>query len=389
MIGSVCSVSYCSVYLCKNLLGAVAPHITAQGAFTTDQIGTLSSTYFITYAVGQLINGMIGDKIRGKYMVSLGLLLASICFFLLPSTLNYSCAPYIIYGMAGFFLAMIYAPMVKTVAENTLPEHATRCGVANTLGSYLGSPLAGVMAATLSWQGVFTVSSGIMAFMGIVFFSAMTLYERRGIVKYDQFRAKKDTGDSIRVLLQRRIIKFTFIAMLTGIVRTTVIFWLPTYISQHLGFPPEQASLIYTGATLVTASSAFAALFVYERLKRNMDLTILIMFTCSAASFLAVYFLRQPVANILFMVLAILSSNAASSMLWSRYCPSLRDTGMVSSATGFLDFSSYMAASLSSKLFAGAVGSIGWGNLILVWFILMCSGIAVAIPRKTPNKSTI
>lgn len=200
MIGSVCSVSYSAVYLSKNILGAVAPHIAAQGAFTTDQIGNLSSIYFITYAVGQLINGMIGDKIKGKYMVSLGLILASICFFLLPTTAPYAYTPYITYGMAGFFLAMIYAPMVKTVAENTLPEHATRCGVANTLGSHLGSPLAGVMAAALPWQGVFTVSSGIMAFMGIVFFSAMTLYERRGIVKYDQFRPKKDTGGSIPFL---------------------------------------------------------------------------------------------------------------------------------------------------------------------------------------------
>ena len=53
---------------------------------------------------------------------------------------------------------------------------------------------------------------------------------------------------------------------------------------------------------------------------------------------------------------------------------------MVSSATGFIDFMSYMSASISSTLFANAVNSIGWGNLILVWFGLMVAGIIVALP---------
>jgi sugar phosphate permease len=60
---------------------------------------------------------------------------------------------------------------------------------------------------------------------------------------------------------------------------------------------------------------------------------------------------------------------------------------MVSSATGFLDFMSYMAAAASSTLFANAVSQIGWGNLILIWCGLMLFGVAISIPRKTKNLS--
>ena len=168
--------------------------------------------------------------------------------------------------------------------------------------------------------------------------------------------------------------------MLTGIVRTAVVFWLTTYISEHLGFPPETAALIFTISTIVISAAAFVAVFVYESLGRNMNLTILLAFVVSALSFLLAFFFRQPVINVGLMVLAILACNCASSMLWSRYCPSLRDTGMVSSATGFLDFMSYMAASVSSSLFANAVSSIGWGNLVLVWAGLMAIGVIIALP---------
>jgi sugar phosphate permease len=132
----------------------------------------------------------------------------------------------------------------------------------------------------------------------------------------------------------------------------------------------------------VISFTTFIAVFVYERLGHNMNKTVLLMFVCATVFFALTYFVKQPVLNIVCIVLAIMSSNGAASMLWSRYCPSLRDTGMVSGATGFLDFSSYMAAAMANLVFANAVSSIGWENLILVWLGLMIVGVAVSLPYK-------
>lgn len=69
-------------------------------------------------------------------------------------------------------------------------------------------------------------------------------------------------------------------------------------------------------------------------------------------------------------------------MMWSCYCPSLKHTGMVSSATGYLDFISYMAASISSSVFAALVGKIGWHYIVLIWFVLMTLGLTVSLSYK-------
>ncbi len=145
--------------------------------------------------------------------------------------------------------------------------------------------------------------------------------------------------------------------------------------------------MLFTVATLVISFTTFVTVFVYEQLKRNMDLTILLAFILSAVSFLLVYFIKWSPLNIALMVIAIMSSNGAATMLWSRYCPSLKDTGKVSSATGFLDFMSYMAAAASTTLFANAVTSIGWKNLILIWFVIAVFGIMVSLPRKLVKKA--
>ena len=118
-----------------------------------------------------------------------------------------------------------------------------------------------------------------------------------------------------------------------------------------------------------------------------MDLTLFLAFGSAVVWFIPVFFIEYPMLNIIFLILAIMSSNSAGTMLWSRYCPSLRDTGMVSTATGYLDFMSYMAASVSSTLFANAVSVIGWKNLILIWMLLMLLGVLICIPinRKTAD----
>jgi len=387
MIGSLCSISYFAVYIARNILSAVTPQMVALG-YTEEYIGSISSLYFVFYAVGQLINGAIGDKIKAKWMISTGLLGAAMTNFIFSRMTLYPTAAMIVYSLTGYFLSMIYGPMTKVVSENTEPHHATRCSLGYTFASFFGSPTAGLLASFLAWQSVFAVSSGVLVLMSVTGFCFFTAFERKKIVQYGKYKAQEKGSGNIRVLIEHEIIRFSVISIITGVVRTSVVFWLPTYIAQYLGFTPQTSAAIFTAATLVISMTAFLAVFVYERLNRNMHKTILIMFSSAAVFFALTYFVRQPVFNIIFMIAAIMSSNASASMLWSRYCPSLRDTGMVSSATGFLDFLSYMAAAAANLIFANAASVIGWGNLILVWLGLMIVGVAIMLPYDRLKKKS-
>lgn len=380
-IGLLCSVSYLAVDIARNILSAVTPQM-LEGGYNEEVIGTVSSVYFVCYAVGQLINGAIGDKIRAKWMIFMGLLGAGVANIVFSIVSADPTAAVVAYGFTGFFLSMIYGPMTKVVSENTEPIYATRCSLGYTFASFFGSPSAGLLATFQAWQSVFAVSSGFLFLMGAVSFILFTVFERRGIVKYGQFKPQEKGKGNIKVLFERDIVKFTFISILTGVVRTSVVFWLPTYINQYLGFTPDASATIFTVATFIISFTAFIAVFVYERLGYNINKTILIMFSSAVVFFALTYFVKLPALNIVCIVLAIMSSNGAASMLWSRYCSSLRDTGMVSTVTGFLDFVSYIAAATANLVFANAVSEIGWGNLILVWLGLMIFGVIVALPYK-------
>ena len=382
-IGSISSILYLFVYVVRNVLSAIAPQMIEAGVFTTEFVGKMSSVFFISYAIGQLINGILGDKIKSRNMICLGLWLAGISHFVIIYTTDGLLATCALYGVTGFFLSMVYAPLTKVIAENVELIYAERCTLGLSFATLLGSPLAGILATIFDWKMVFGISSGMMVLMGVVAYVFYLHYERKGIIVHNRFaKSTKQSGGQVKVLFEREIVKFTVVSALTGIIRTSVVFWLPTYISQYLGFTASKATVIFTVATLFISFSAFLAMVIYERLRRNMTIAMIIFFGISTLSFAGAFLIKQSAVNIILMISAIIFANCASNMLWSVYCPSLRDTGMVSAATGFLNFVSYMSASISNTIFGNAVSVIGWGKLVFVWFALMAVGVILMIPFK-------
>ena len=104
-----------------------------------------------------------------------------------------------------------------------------------------------------------------------------------------------------------------------------------------------------------------------------MQLTMILSFLLSTVCFVCMFFISQAIVNATLISIAILTSQMGAALIGTVYCTGLRDMGMVSSVTGYLDFVAYMASAVSTTLFANAVVDIGWQNLILVW--AACVGI--------------
>jgi hypothetical protein len=128
------------------------------------------------------------------------------------------------------------------------------------------------------------------------------------------------------------------------------------------------------------------SLFIYEKLKRNMNKTLVIMFGLALIFFLGTLIITDPTLNIVLMIIAIMASNAAATMLWSVYCPSLRDTGFTSGATGFLDFVNYAAAGIVTLIIGAVVGYVGWTGIIIGLISLMAFGLARSLYVKKEKK---
>ena len=383
-LGLMCIFSYLGCYMARSVLSVVATDMRASTSFTVEDIGVFSTAFMIVYACGQLVNGRLGDLFRAKWLVGGGLFFAGVFNFLMPFSSSVILTT-VIYAVSGFFQSMIYSPLMRVVAENTLPKYASRCSLGFSVASFLGTPVATLLAAFFNWKYAFFGAGIFMMFLGFVCFVFFTYFEKKGVIVYkEKVKGEKQKTDVV-LLIKRGIIIQTIVAILTGIVRTSVVFWIPTYLVEYLNFSADGAGVVVSFATIMKSMSPyFGVLLIYERFfKRRSNSSTAFMFLIGMVGFLGMYFFPNPVINIVFMTVALLLSGCASSMVFSVYCPSLYDTGMVSTATGFLDACSYLGAALANFLFANAITSIGWKNLILVWSALMLVGlITFAFAKK-------
>ena len=387
VIGLISSFAYLICYFARNILSVVSPQMISENIVDEAFIGTLSTVNMWVYACGQLVNGIIGDKMKAKYLVSAGLFFSGIANVFIGLS-DIKAVMLISYGLVGFFLSMIYAPLTKLIAENTRPKYAVNCCLGLTLASLMGVPVAGIAALVFEWDAAFVVGGIVMAITGALFFATITILEKKKIVTYETKEKTKTMGGGVKALLENQIIRFSLVSILTGIVRTSVTFWIPTYLSQYLHYSTGMAATIYTVMTCVRSVAPYVGnLVLYQRVfKRNMNTTICASFAASAISFVLMFLVKVPLLNIAFLCLALMAESVASNILWSIYCPSLRDTGMVSSATGYLDFLSYAAAGTANLIFANAIATIGWGKLIIVWAVLMGAGVLVTAQSKKRRK---
>lgn len=387
LIGSLCSAAYLTVYIARNILSAVSPQLLEIGASTSENISALSSAFFCVYALGQLVNGILGDRIRGKYMVSGGLLLAGMAAFLIIYVMSDQTMALICYGVMGFAASMVYSPMVRFIAENNTLFYAEKCTLALTFAALFGAPIAGVISCFCTWKTSFEMVGFLLIFMGVVYYflyGRIAKNERsRQSLQHERVISEGGAG----ILIQRKILLFTVIAALTGIIRTAVVFWIPTYLAQYLLLPSDKASLIFSIMTVCISLSSFLAVFLYKLFARNMIKTLFCAFSVSAIFLGSTFLTNQSLVNIVLLTLGVLWGNCAANMIWIVYCPSLRDTGMVATATGYLDFVSYSAASLATAFFGNVAPLIGWRNMTVVWSGMMGIGAVLIFIRG--NKGSL
>ncbi len=382
LLAVFCFTAYLSVYFLRGIFGAVSPQMESAGIFSPEQIGLFGSVFFVSYALGQLLNGIIGDHIKAKYMMSLGLILSGAFHILLIFLTPIPWLSILCYALTGFALSMVYAPMTKVVSENVSLHYAQRCSVVYSFAACIGTPLAGLCAALLNWDASFLWIGGLLVTVGIGVFVFFLFAEKHNIITYHNFSPPKEKKKSFRILFERNIIKFTIISITTGIIRTSVVFFLPSYFCNFLDFSETDSALLFTVATLLISVSVFLSAVVFELLHRNLNQTLLLFLIASALTFAGAFLFSNPLINVLMMIIAITMANCAANMLWSYYCPTLRDTGLVSTATGFLNCMSYLGAALANLLSPYAVTAIGWSGLILIWTTLVVIGTICCLPLK-------
>lgn len=381
IVGFISIATYVTNYFLRNMLSVLSPQmLDDNGRYTVAFIATLSSVYMLFYAGGQLINGIGGDVFSPKLMVSIGIFSAGVVMAAFPQ-MPVKALQVFCFAVLGFGLSMVRGPLMKIIAENTLPDYARKICVFFSFASFCGPLIASCIAIGFKWKAAFIFSGAVAICMSFFAFFVFSKMEKNGTIAYHTSKI----GGSDGILAVFKIEKFAFyiiIACLVEIAATSISFWIPTYLTGELSFDKPTANMLYSGISILRSLMPFVALYTFKKTKEN-DIAILrVSFTVAAVFFAAMMMFGKHWFSMIPMIIALMSVSCSSALLWSIYIPGLGKTGKVSSVNGMLDCIGYVAAALSNMLFSFVMTGIGWRGVYMLWSLLGVIGVAATFMIK-------
>ncbi len=166
--------TYASYYLCRLNFAVAQPAILKEfPSWTGAQIGTIPSAFALAYAVGQLVNGTLGQRYGARRMMTAALLIASASNLLLALTSSLG-AMRALWALNGWGQSVGWSMLVQTHSEwNTSARRGTQLGWLSTcyqIGHVLSWLLAGMLCDTIGWRAAFVVPGLLVLPVALVFF---------------------------------------------------------------------------------------------------------------------------------------------------------------------------------------------------------------------------
>ena len=245
--------------------------------------GTISAVYFICYAVGQLVNGALADRLSPFLMVSLGLFLVAVTNFAM--TLSQSAVLFcVLWGLNGIGQSMLWSP-VFFIISNALNDKVkffavTVVSLCTPAGKTLSGLLSGVALRDGRWENVFYMASLIVVAVSILWI-AVYLSVRRDIVitrqeqRCSEKRTEKQNSSTVvstfRMLLSGGLLLLVLPLLIHGLFYNGVIEVIPSILSTQYGLSPSAAAVLDAVIPIIGVSGVFFSNFVYLKMFRRNE----------------------------------------------------------------------------------------------------------------------
>ena len=404
---ALCWALYGCSYLGRQNYSGVMAEMVLEGLMTKGQAGLVNTVFYIFYAAGQLINGMLGDKYSPRWMLFIGSCGAGLCNLLGPLADSYA-AILTLRALNGYFMAMLWPPMIRVFGQMLLPRdrvrytiHMTSAMAAGSLGAYL---LSSAMLALTGWEGAFVLPGALLVGMSVVWlvsFGRLERFWKRHGQPSDEEEAARpaQTGTAEALPFWRMAqIPGVLIALgpvvLHGMIKDGVTSWVPAYVTEIFQVEPAFAALVTTLLPIVNLTGAAAAKFVYERICRNEFGASAIFFGIATAALAVLLTLGNMSLVVTLICLALVtSSTLAINTLFVSILP-LRFVkhGRASTLSGTLNAVAYAGSAAAAAAIGFLSERFGWGANVASWLISMALALLMCIAgrhmRLEPEQGT-
>ena len=376
----VCSFVYFVSYFSRKSFAAVMVGMISDGVIDKVDGGFIGMGLFICYGAGQLISGYLGDKIKPRYLIMLGVGTTCICNGLMPLVEDPTLM-IIAWSLNGLAQAMLWPPIIKLLSENLENEAYVKANFIVTSAAHVATVLlylfVPVCLEIFSWEAVFFTASALALLSVPVFAIIMSVAIKGGIKDGVEVKTEKKSarGDGYMALLAKSgIFPILVCVMMLGALRDGIESWLPTLYAEAFNRDASEAALVSVAIPIFSIIMvSFAARIHRAKFFNNEIRSAIVCFATSVIVGIPLRFLIDVDAGWargLSLVIAVIMCGAMHSCnLMLISCLPGRFARFHRSATtsGICNAFVYIGSAISMYGIAEIAENLGWGATVLTW----------------------
>ncbi len=389
--------AYFASYVMRINLSVVIVEVYTGLGKTKEDVAVILTALTIAYGVGQILCGVLGDKIKSRIMLTIGFGMAIACNIAIFFFSKNIVAMVVIWGINGLAHAMFWPPIVKLMAQNLTDTEYAYAMVRVTWGSsfatillYLACPL---LLFIVSWRAIMLICAGIGAIIMVawIILCPKLFKEQRG----EENSIKKSEIKAIKppkfVFLPLALIMLAIV--MQGALRDGVTAWMPSYLVDVFQIPSKWSILITVVLAIFSMISFSVFDYVNRRFFKNEVLSGGAIFTIAIISSIALYITNKfsiVVPSILFMSILVACMHGINLMLIGIAPKRFKRSGKVSTYSGIMNACTYIGAAISTYGFAKLAQGFGWSVTIIIWIGATLTGAIlcfVAYPKWKKMKN--
>jgi OPA family glycerol-3-phosphate transporter-like MFS transporter len=381
----LCFMVYFTSYVTRINFGAIVAEVVLAEGFLKSSVSFVITAGFISYGIGQLISGVVGDKVNPKKIIFWGLISTSVLNFIMPFCKSIALMT-IIWTLNGFAQSTMWPPLVKVMthyfSNDDFKKNCVTVSIAASLGTVFVYLFAPVVIYFSSWEMVLVISSGIAFIVAFVWISNMKKIENYSQINENQSEEAVPENSSKAYISPKQLfvssgLVFIIIGVISqGIVKDSVTTWMPSYIAETFFIGSSLSILSAVALPIFSIFSVKIAAYLQKNIFKNeLTCSTVIFFAALISTLAMAAFSSQSVwLSVALASIITGSMHGVNLCLISLIPAQFSRFGNVSSVSGMLNFCAYIGSALSMYGIAKLSEAFGWHATLLAWAFITFIG---------------
>ena len=389
----MCALVYFVSYFARKDFAIALAGMIEAGAIDEITGGLVGTALFISYGIGQLISGYLGDKLKPGLIISIGLAITCAANAVFPFVKSQNLMiP--VWAVNGFAQAMLWPPIVKILASALDRAAFVKANLYVTSAAHISTVLlyiyVPVCLSFASWKTVFYTAT-IISLIVLVIFLVLMWHTVTGSKRYPNQhsvkKAKKTNSESFAKIAHKAGLFPIFVSIVSmGFLRDGIETWLPSLYANITGKEAAESTLLSSILPIFAIISIVIITLLHKtRLFKNEVLGCMIIFIVCIALSLPLPFIMKHESMLLRGTCLVISALITACMhginflLISCLPGRFVKTGRTSTASGITNAFTYVGAAISSYALPAISSRFDWSASAVSWIIVSVIGVTAAI----------